>query len=117
MAIPLTKMYIKEGGVIPFGYAIAYQDFYRDVKVAYPIPIHFIVRWLRDLRFWLMSVGRPGYRERIEQELFQKFHNEILYPIIEERMEKEQKARDVGFAEGYVRAMKNMEQELRDKKV
>lgn len=58
--------------MIPRWYAVAYRDFDRDCKACYPIPLHFFVRWERDLRFWLMRAGRPGYRERIEAEYYRK---------------------------------------------
>ena len=56
-----------EGECIPWGWAVSYRDFDRDVGVCHPIPLHLLRRWARDLRFWLMSVGRPGYRERVER--------------------------------------------------
>ena len=61
---------VGEGERIPWGYGISYRDFERDTKVAYPLGIHFLVRWARDFRFWLMTVGRPGYRERYEQAVY-----------------------------------------------
>jgi len=64
--------------MIPSGYAIAYRDFSLDTKIAYPIPLHFVVRWARDFRFWLMTVGRPSYRERIEGVAF-RAGREIAY--------------------------------------
>lgn len=60
----------REGEEIPFGWAVAFRDFDRGCGVCYPIPIHFLVRWGRDLRYWLMRVGRPGYRERTEHAVF-----------------------------------------------
>ena len=57
---------VPEGGYIPNWYGIAYRDFDRDTKVAYPLFLHLLVRWVRDFKFWLMSVARPGYRERVE---------------------------------------------------
>ena len=61
---------IPEGELIPRWWGIAYRDFDRNAKVAYPIPLNFLVRWERDLRCWLMNVGRPGYRERIERRTY-----------------------------------------------
>ena len=56
----------REAELIPFGWAVAYRDFNTERSVCYPIPLHLLVRWARDIRFWLMTVGRPGYREKIE---------------------------------------------------
>ncbi len=64
------KRLVREGDLIPTGYGIAYRDFNMDMKVAYPLILHLVVRWVRDARFWLMSVGRPGYREEIEQAAY-----------------------------------------------
>ena len=68
----MVSVLVGEGQLIPMGYAIAYRDFDLDMKVAYPIPLHFLVRWFRDFRFWLMSVGRPGYRENIESAAYRR---------------------------------------------
>ena len=60
----------REGEMIPHWWAVAYRDFDRDVAICYPIPLHLIIRWLRDIRHWFMHIGRPGYAERREHELF-----------------------------------------------
>ncbi|KKN23497.1 hypothetical protein LCGC14_0904320 [marine sediment metagenome] len=65
-----THEYIKEGMTIPRGYAVSYRDFLTESKVCYPIGIHLLVRWSRDLLYWLMRVGYPGYRQRKEQEMY-----------------------------------------------
>ena len=64
-----TKEYVDEGLPLPRGYAVAYRDFLVNSKVCYPLGIHLIVRWARDLIFWLGRVGYPGYRQRHEQAL------------------------------------------------
>lgn len=66
----LTSQYIEQGGVIPKGYAVAYRDLRLQTEVAYPLGIHLIIRWSRDLLFWMMRVGYPGYRQRMEHEIF-----------------------------------------------
>ena len=68
----LTRYEKEEGETLPWGYAIAYRDFCIDRQVSYPIGIHFIVRWSRDLLFWISYVGYPGYRQRIEHEAWLK---------------------------------------------
>jgi len=55
---------------IPFGWAISHRDFIRNTKIAYPIGIHFIVRWSRNIFFWLMGVGYPSYRQQIEHKVY-----------------------------------------------
>ena len=64
------RRYVGEGERIPTGYGIAWRDFDTDYKVAYPLVLHLVLRWLRDAKFWLMSVGRPGYREQVEREAY-----------------------------------------------
>jgi hypothetical protein len=71
--------FVSEGQIIPWGYAVAYRDFDRDTKVCYPIPLHLLVRWVRDFRFWFMRVGRPGYRERLEGEWRRKGAEDEAY--------------------------------------
>ena len=61
---------VGEGEAISFGWAVSFRDFDRNVKVCHPIPLHLLRRWLRDARFWLMRVGRPGYRERVEHAAY-----------------------------------------------
>lgn len=61
---------IEEGEYIPWGWGVSHWDFDTGGKWAYPIPLHFLVRWQRDFRCWLMTVGRPGYREKIERNAY-----------------------------------------------
>lgn len=61
------KIRAEGGTMIPFGYGIAWRDFADNRQVMYPIPFNIIIRWLRDLHYWLMVVGRPGYREKVER--------------------------------------------------
>ena len=68
----LMARYVSEGGSPGRWYATAYKDFDKEVRVAYPIGIHLLVRWSRDLLYWIKLVGRPGYRERLEHEWFFK---------------------------------------------
>ena len=58
-----------EGSRIPWGYGLSYRPFDRDVAVCYPVPLHLIVRWCRDLWFWIVKVGFPGTRSQWENEI------------------------------------------------
>ncbi len=60
----------EEGQVMPRGYAVSYRDIRMQTTICYPLGIHFLVRWSRDSLFWLMRAGYPGYRQRIEHELY-----------------------------------------------
>lgn len=54
------------GELIPRGYAPSYRAPDRDCVVCYPWGLHWLVRWARDLKFWIMYVGYPGFRDRTE---------------------------------------------------
>jgi len=66
----LTKFEIEEGQRIPFGWAVSHRDFLRQTTVCYPIGIHFIVRWSRNIFFWLMQVGYPSWNQGREHKLY-----------------------------------------------
>lgn len=83
--------------MIPWGWAIAYRDFNLEAKAAYPIFVHFLVRWERDFLYWLMKAGRPGYRERVEQAAFRK--GLAQERGVTERLEAY--ARERGYTEGH----------------
>ena len=59
-----------EGELFPTFYGPAYRDFDREVTVCYPLGLHLLMRWMRDLWCWLMVVGRPGYRENLETKAY-----------------------------------------------
>jgi len=55
---------VGEGEEIPTGYGIAYFDFWKQGLVCYPIPLNILIRSLRILRLWSVSVGYPSKWER-----------------------------------------------------
>lgn len=76
----LSHKRLYEGERFPWGYAPSYMDFIGDHVVAYPIGLHWIVRWFRALYFWVLRSGWPEkwdkpYRKAIherEKEAFDK---------------------------------------------
>ena len=66
----ILKLEHEEGARIPFGWAVSHRDFLSQTTICYPIGIHFIVRWSRDIFFWLMSVGRPSWRQTLEHKIY-----------------------------------------------
>ena len=60
----LTHKAVHEGAVIPWGWGVAYQDYPRRVWVVYPIPLNFVVGWLRSACYALMR----GPRDRLFAE-------------------------------------------------
>lgn len=59
-----------EGELIPLGWAVSHRDFMRRVSVCYPIGIHFIVRWSRNILYWLMDKGYPSWRQELEHKIY-----------------------------------------------
>ena len=52
--------WIWEGEVLPRGYGIAYRDMTTDTLVVYPVPINWVVRASRFIR-WKLKVPRLGW--------------------------------------------------------
>lgn len=64
--VSLYKM-VEEGYELPRLYAPCFREYPFDVLVCAPVGLHLVIRWARDLWFWILRVGYPGYRERIER--------------------------------------------------
>lgn len=95
-------MDIGEAEMIPRWYGIAYRDFDRDTKVAYPIIIHWIVRYGRDLLYWIRWVGYPSFRQEVEHKYF-RLGLEAGWKGCEYRVKyAEETAFTIGFREGQV---------------
>ena len=73
---------IAEGGRIPRGHGRAYTDFATGHEVCFPLPFNWLVRWARQLYWWLVwpkkdamekvfaagvKRGREGLRESNER--------------------------------------------------
>lgn len=72
---------VLEGESAPFGHGYAYRDFITRTTISYLVPFNFIVRWIRDLWFWLI-MKRSGYQEKIERRFYHtglREGNEIGY--------------------------------------
>jgi hypothetical protein len=67
-----VRRYVDEGETIPPFYGVSHRDFARGASVCYPVGLHALVRWGRDLRAWVMWSGLPGYRERQELEWYRR---------------------------------------------
>jgi hypothetical protein len=57
---------VPEGSMWPIGYAAAYDDWSRDPAqvVMYPIGIHFVVRYTRELLLWVRLLDLKASRGR-----------------------------------------------------
>lgn len=60
------KKIIEEGGMLPRGYATAYDQWqYSPVRhVTYPVGVHFLVRWARELYWWVVRFDLQEARIR-----------------------------------------------------
>ena len=62
---------ISEGASIPFGYGVAYRMFDRQSRIAYLIPLHLLVRYVREA--WMrLCYPRPSEIEKLEAACFWK---------------------------------------------
>ena len=88
------KKIIPQGELFPKWYGVAYHDMFQLSYVAYPIPLNLIVRWARNVKFWL-GVPRKSFRSELEKT----FH-------------------DLGYERGYRRgwdaAKENSKQQVND---
>ncbi len=58
---------VQDGERYPKFYGYSYYDFDKCAKIAYPIPINFIVAWIRELRHYclLHLLPRKSIQEHI----------------------------------------------------
>jgi len=89
--------WVNEGEAIPAGYAISYRDFACLRSAAYPIPLHFLVRWWRDMVCWIMVVGLPSYRDDFERRIYRKAWD----AVIERHRIAWDKSRELEYARGF----------------
>jgi hypothetical protein len=112
------KKLIPEGGLIPRGWAVSHRCMNRDAAFAYPYGIHLIVRWLRDLRFWLMWVGYPGFQDETEHRLYVlglQHNDEAAMRTIDHYSRISEKAvalADSSYQAGWSAAFKHMDEQL-----
>jgi hypothetical protein len=59
MARLLSSAQARAGERLPWWQAIAYWDFDRQVAVAFPLGLHFIVRCCRTFWFWMHACTWP----------------------------------------------------------
>lgn len=60
-----TKRQVYEGERLPWGYGRAYYLPQTDAMVCYPVPFNLVVRWLRNLYYWL-ATPKIAYKEKYE---------------------------------------------------
>lgn len=65
----MLQRYVEEGARTPWGYGLAWWDFMRNGWIAYPVPLNFAARWLRDLWWWLAK-WRPSVVEARDHALW-----------------------------------------------
>ena len=53
MKVKVTWAYLRgEGGQLPTWYGRAWRDPMRAVDVCFPIPLHWVARWARQVWYW-----------------------------------------------------------------
>lgn len=59
----ITPTYIAEGGVIPFGYGVAWRDWRTDNWLCLPLGINLVAAWVRRAYHWLkiQPARNPSY--------------------------------------------------------
>lgn len=100
-----AKQVLAEGEACPFWYGIAYYEFDRDCRVAYPVPLHLLVRWLRVAWTWIRFGGWTGaldYAYRRGAERGFEMGCADLRRVLDERDEWRTAARE---AQGRIAAM------------
>lgn len=66
-----AKKEIPEGAMIPTGYGFAWYDFPRNMKVCYPIPLHWIARVIRTI-WWRVKYPGPMKMDELIGEMESK---------------------------------------------
>ena len=61
----MTRKGIYEGERIPRGYGIAYGDFASCRYICYPIPLHLIVRLIREVYFKVQVLFTPSKLDKM----------------------------------------------------
>lgn len=58
------RKFVSSGEIVPRCYGLAYQCWDRRGAMAYPIPINLLVRWGRNLHWWLMCTITPSWADQ-----------------------------------------------------
>lgn len=61
----MLKRLVRPCEMAPWGYGLAYREFNMNVAVCYPVPLNLVIRWARNLFFWL-ACPKPTYKELYE---------------------------------------------------
>lgn len=61
------RINLRSGEMLSRWYGVSHGDFQRDVTVCYPIPFNLIVRWGRNVLWWLRAPGLDCRNEEWKQ--------------------------------------------------
>lgn len=81
----ITFKAIHRGEMIPRFYGVAYHDYPRRVAICYPIPLNWLIRWGRDLYFFLSNAARD---DQISQAYKAGFNDGVERGKIHEELDK-----------------------------
>lgn len=59
----ITSREYAEGARIPFWWGVSYLSWESDRAICYPIPLNLLIRWSRDLYYWIKATRRFGWRD------------------------------------------------------
>lgn len=65
---------IQEGEKLRWGYGYCWQNYNRNTTTTCPVPFNFILRWIRELYFWLASNKRNKRDIEIHNKLVYRWH-------------------------------------------
>jgi hypothetical protein len=74
----ITRIKIAIGEIVPpFYYGLSYGYYERDIEIWHIIPINYIIRWLRDLKyFWDKIRSKPSIVDKIIQDKISQIQRE-----------------------------------------
>ncbi len=79
----VTKIrYVQEGEKLPWWLGLAYWEWSRPVAVCYPIPLNLLIRWSRNVYFWVKASHRPDWlANRLQEAHDAGFHKGIMHEL------------------------------------
>lgn len=124
--------FVPEGGQFPRGYGIAWRSFDRNGAVCYPIPLNWIMAWLRGTWIWLQIPNAQRYgswhysayalgidvgRQMPNNAAYQSGYKAAINAVTQNLNSEVERGREEGFERGIiagrVQAFEQMEKAIR----
>lgn len=68
----MLKEYVSRNCTCKRYYGFAYRDFSRDQIIAYPIPLNFVIGWLRFFYYWLLLKMSRDFAKKFYDQAYEK---------------------------------------------